>query len=307
MPSKAKPSEKSDDEKLLVAVVSLWDSLPPVDNHKLGALLGIKPGTAAVRWHRLKAKLFKDSENNKAGDDVEVEHETVALGNPTGEKRSAENADIEQAVAVFDNRKRGKTGGRKRAAATKGPNEPPAQRKKFDKSIGISLNASTSKLGPGKGRKTNEDKEPLEGLCVFKQENFLCPNKNPRPVTMSTESAEDQRLIAAVFKQIKFAEIILDYEQLAKDLKIKAMHPGKAAGKRWIRYKQRHGLVAERSAKNEVIDEMENCMNVTPKAGNGKKTGKAAKGTNEGKKAASKKRKIVKDEDDNEEEDDDFD
>ncbi|TGO49960.1 hypothetical protein BCON_0195g00160 [Botryotinia convoluta] len=115
---------------------------------------------------------------------------------------------------------------------------------------------------------------------------------------MSTESAEDQRLIAAVFKQIKLAEISLDYEQLAKDLGINAMHPGKAASKRWGRYKQKHGLVAERSAKNEVGDEMENCMNVTPKAGNGKKTGKAAESTNGGKKAASKKRKIVKDEDD---------
>ncbi|KAF7958113.1 hypothetical protein EAE96_003677 [Botrytis aclada] len=132
-----------------------------------------------------------------------------------------------------------------------------------------------------------------------------CPNKNPRPVIMSTESAEDQRFIAAVFKQIKLAEIVLDYDQLAKDLEIKAMHPGKAAGKRWIRYKQKHGLVAERSAKNGVGDEMENCMNVTPKAGNRNKTGNAAESTNGGKKAASKKRKIVKDEDDDEEGDDD--
>ncbi|TGO14373.1 hypothetical protein BTUL_0054g00420 [Botrytis tulipae] len=131
--------------------------------------------------------------------------------------------------------------------------------------------------------------------------------KNPRPITMSTESAEDQRLIAAVFKQIKLAEIILDYEQLAKDLEIKAMHPGKAAAKRWTRYKQKHGLVAEKSAKNEVSYEMENCMNVTPKAGNGKKTGNAAESTNGGKKAASKKRKIVKDEDDEEEEEEEED
>ncbi|TGO67288.1 hypothetical protein BOTNAR_0045g00320 [Botryotinia narcissicola] len=126
--------------------------------------------------------------------------------------------------------------------------------------------------------------------------------KNPRPITMSTESVEDQRLIAAVFKQIKLAKIILDYEQLAKDLEIKAMHPAKAASKRWIRYKQKHGLVAEKSAKNEVSDEMENCMNDTPKAGNGKKTGNAAESTNGGKKAESKKRKIVKDEDEDEEE-----
>ncbi|KAF7954858.1 uncharacterized protein EAE97_000117 [Botrytis byssoidea] len=119
---------------------------------------------------------------------------------------------------------------------------------------------------------------------------------------MSTESAEDQRLIAAVFKQIKLAEIILDYEQLAKDLEIKAMHPAKAASKRWIRYKQKYGLLAEKSAKNEVSDEMKNCMNVTQKAGNGKKTGNAAESTNGGKKASSKKRKIVKDEDKDEEE-----
>ncbi|KAF7907095.1 uncharacterized protein EAF01_004682 [Botrytis porri] len=121
---------------------------------------------------------------------------------------------------------------------------------------------------------------------------------------MSIESTEDQRLLAAVFKQIKLAEIILDYEQLAKDLEINAMHPGKAASKRWGRYKQKHGLVAERSAKNEVSDEMENCMNVTPKVGSGKKTGKAAESTNGGKMAASKKRKIVKDEDKEEEGDD---
>ncbi|TGO20827.1 hypothetical protein BPAE_0262g00040 [Botrytis paeoniae] len=276
MPLKARPSKKRDDEKLLIAV----------------------PGTAAVRWHRLKAKLIKDSENNKAGDDVKIEQATAAFGNSAGEKTSAEDADIELAVA--------------RAAATEGPNKPPAQRKKIDKSIGISLNASTSKPRPGKGRNTNKDKEPLEGLGAVKQENgqfeiVPCPNKNPRAVTMSTGFAEDQRLIAAVFKQIKLAEIILDYEQLAKDLGIKAMHPGKAAGKRWIRYKRKHGLVAERSAKNEVGDEMENCMNVTPKAGNGKKTGKAAESTNGGKKVASKKRKIVKDEDDEEEEDDDSD
>ncbi|KAF7893471.1 uncharacterized protein EAF02_001009 [Botrytis sinoallii] len=146
MPLKANASEKSDDEKLLIAVLSLWNPLPSVDNNKLGALLGIKPGTAAVRWHRFKAKLLKGSENNKSGDDM-------------------------KAAAVFDNKKRGKNGGRKRAAVTEGPNEPPAQRKKIDKSIGNSLNASTSKPGLGKGRKTNKDKEPLEGLSAVKQEN----------------------------------------------------------------------------------------------------------------------------------------
>lgn len=171
MPPKANTSEKSDDEKLLIAVLSLWDTLPSVDNNKLGALLGIKPGTAAVRWHRFKAKLLKDSKNNKAGDYVKVEQATAALGNPAGDKTSADDVDVGQAAAFFDNKKRGKNGGRKRAAATEGSNEQPAQRKKIDKSIGISLNASTSKPVSGKGRKTNKDKKPLEGLGAVKHEN----------------------------------------------------------------------------------------------------------------------------------------
>ncbi|TGO14372.1 hypothetical protein BTUL_0054g00410 [Botrytis tulipae] len=169
MPPKANPSEKSDDEKLLIAVLSLWDPLLPVDNNRLGALLGIKPGTAAVRWHRFKAKLLKGTENNKAGDDVKVEQATAVFGNSAGDKTSADDVDIGQAAAVFDDKKGGKNGGRKRAAATEGPNEPPTQRKKIDKSIGISLNASTSKPGSGKGRKTNKDKKPLEGLGAVKQ------------------------------------------------------------------------------------------------------------------------------------------
>ncbi|KAF7907096.1 uncharacterized protein EAF01_004683 [Botrytis porri] len=156
MPPKANLSEKSDDDKLLIAVFSLLDPLPPIDNHKLGALLGIKPELLPA--------------NNKAGDDVKVEQATAALGNSTGDKTSADAAGIEQAAAVLDNKKRCKSGGRKRAAATEGPNEPPAQRKKIDKPIGISLNASTSKLRTGKGRKSNKDKKPLEGLGVVKQE-----------------------------------------------------------------------------------------------------------------------------------------
>ncbi|KAF7954859.1 uncharacterized protein EAE97_000118 [Botrytis byssoidea] len=171
MPPKANPSEKSDDEKLLIAVLSLWDPLPPVDNSKLGALLGIKPGTAAVRWHRYKAKLLKHGENNKAGDDVKVEQTKAALGNLAGDKTYVDDVDVGQAAAVLDDKKRGKNGGRKRAAATEGPNEPPTQRKKIDKSIGISLNASTSKPGSGKGRKTNKDKKPLEELGAIEQEN----------------------------------------------------------------------------------------------------------------------------------------
>ncbi|TGO49959.1 hypothetical protein BCON_0195g00150 [Botryotinia convoluta] len=164
------PGKKSDDEKL-IAVLKQWDPLPAVDNQRLGEALGIKTGTAQVRWCRFKAKLFKDSENNKAGDGVKVEQATAALGNSAGDKTSADDADIEQPAAAFDNKKRGKNGGQKRVAATEGPNEPPAQRKKIDKSIGLSLNASTSKPGPGKGRKTNKDKEPLEGLGAVKQEN----------------------------------------------------------------------------------------------------------------------------------------
>ncbi|TGO67287.1 hypothetical protein BOTNAR_0045g00310 [Botryotinia narcissicola] len=171
MPPKANPSEKSDDEKLIIAVLSLWDPLPPVDNNKLGALLGIKPGTVAVRWHRYKAKLLKHSENNKAWDDVKVEQTTAALGNSAGDKTSADDVDVGQAAASFDDKKRGKNGGRKRAAAMEGPNEQPAQRKKIDKSIGVSLNTSTSKPGSGKGRKTNKDKKPLEGLGAVKQKN----------------------------------------------------------------------------------------------------------------------------------------
>ncbi|TGO40688.1 hypothetical protein BHYA_0033g00420 [Botrytis hyacinthi] len=120
MSPKANPSEKSDDEKLLIAVLSLWDPLPSVDNNRLGALLGIKPGTSAVRWHRFKAKLLKDSENNKAGDDVKVEQTTAALGNSAGDKTSADDADIGKAAAVFDNKKRAKNGERKRAAAMDG-------------------------------------------------------------------------------------------------------------------------------------------------------------------------------------------
>lgn len=66
---------------------------------------------------------------------------------------------------------------------------------------------------------------------------------------MTTESVKEQRLIVAVHKQIKLSEITLDYEQLAEDLGIKAMHPAKAASKRWIRYKQENGLVPGRSTK----------------------------------------------------------
>ncbi|KAF7904673.1 hypothetical protein EAF00_002007 [Botryotinia globosa] len=170
MPPKANTSAKSDDEKLLIAVLSLWDPLPPVDNNRLGALLGIKPGTAAVRWHRFKAKLLKGTEK-KAGDDVKVEQKTAALGDSAGDKTSADDTDIRQAAAVLDDKKRGKNGGRKRAAAAEGPKEPPTQRKKIDKSIGISLNASSSKPGSSKGRKTNKDKKPLEELGAVKQEN----------------------------------------------------------------------------------------------------------------------------------------
>ncbi|KAK6592135.1 hypothetical protein ACHAPF_007054 [Botrytis cinerea] len=66
---------------------------------------------------------------------------------------------------------------------------------------------------------------------------------------MTTESVKDQRLIAAVHKRINLSEISSDYEQLAEDLGIKAMHPAKAASKRWIRYKQKNGLVPGISAK----------------------------------------------------------
>ncbi|KAF7864473.1 hypothetical protein EAF04_006606 [Stromatinia cepivora] len=149
MPPRANPSEKSDDEKLLIAVLSQWNPLPPVDNRKLGEALGIIPGTASVRWHRFKAKLFRNSE---------LKVKQAANDRP----------GVGQAAAVIDKQKKG---GRKRAAAKEGSDEPPAQRKKFDKSIAMSLNAATSKPGPGTG-KANKDKRHLDGLDGnVKQEN----------------------------------------------------------------------------------------------------------------------------------------
>ncbi|TEY65556.1 hypothetical protein BOTCAL_0139g00230 [Botryotinia calthae] len=86
MAPRANSSEKSDDEKLLITILSLWDPLAPFDYHKSGALLGIEPEAARVRWHRFKAKLFKDSRNKTAEDDVKAEQTTAALDNPAREK-----------------------------------------------------------------------------------------------------------------------------------------------------------------------------------------------------------------------------
>ncbi|KAJ8068700.1 hypothetical protein OCU04_002399 [Sclerotinia nivalis] len=144
MPPKVNRSEKSHDEKLLIAVLSQWDPLPPVDNRKLGEALGIIPGTAAVRWHRFKTKLFRNNE-----DRLKVE------------QAANDRLGVGQAAAVIDKQKNGKKGGRKRAAAKEGSDEPPAQRKKIDRSIAMSLNAATSKPGLGKG--TNKDKGHLDG------------------------------------------------------------------------------------------------------------------------------------------------
>lgn len=171
MPPRANPAEKSDDEKLLIAVLSIWDPLPPVDNNKLGEILGIKPGTAAVRWHRFKARLLKNNEDNIAGDNVGVEEATAA------EVTTAHNSGVGQETAVIEKSKRGNKRGRKRAAVKEESDEPPTQRKKIDKTIAMAMNAATSKPGPGKG-KTNKDKGHLGGLDelngmdgIVKQEN----------------------------------------------------------------------------------------------------------------------------------------
>ncbi|KAM0160108.1 hypothetical protein ACHAQE_004723 [Botrytis cinerea] len=171
MPPRENSSGKSDDEKLLIAILSLWDPLPPVDYHKLGALLGIKPGTARVRWHRFKAKLFKDSRNKTAEDDVKVEQTTAALDNPAREKEASEDAGIEQVAEEIDVKKRGRTGVRKRAATVGEPNVPPAQRRRINRSTGMSSNASTSKPRPGKERKTNKYNGQLEVPGGIKQED----------------------------------------------------------------------------------------------------------------------------------------
>ncbi|KAM0136924.1 hypothetical protein ACHAP3_004262 [Botrytis cinerea] len=171
MPPRENSSGKSDDEKLLIAILSLWDPLPPVDYHKLGALLGIKPGTARVRWHRFKAKLFKDSMNKTAEDDVKVEQTTAALDNPAREKEASEDAGIEQVAEEIDVKRRGRTGVRKRAATVGEPNVPPAQRRRINRSIGMSSNASTSKPRPGKERKTNKYNGQLEVPGGIKQED----------------------------------------------------------------------------------------------------------------------------------------
>lgn len=154
MPPKANSSEKSDDEKLLIAVLSQWNPLPPVDNRKLGEALGIKPGTAGVRWHRFKAKLFKNNED--ASQVVQATDDNLGVG--------------QEAAAVVEKQMNSKKGGRKRVAVKEGSDEPPARRKKIDNSIVVSLNAATSKPGPGKG--TNNDKGHLDGLVAnVKQEN----------------------------------------------------------------------------------------------------------------------------------------
>ncbi|CAD6440118.1 e2948eb5-d73f-4d9e-aeee-0337c5ba6026 [Sclerotinia trifoliorum] len=145
MPPRANTSEKSDDEKLLIAVLSQWNPLPPVDYRKLAEALEVRPGIAQVRWYRFKARLFK---NNKDRSQVEQEKNN-SLG-------------VGHAAAVNDKQKNNRGGGRKRAAVKGGSDEPPTQRKRVDKSIAMSLNAATSKPGPGKG--TNNDKGRLDGL-----------------------------------------------------------------------------------------------------------------------------------------------
>lgn len=143
MPRKVNTSEKSEDEKLLIAVLSQWNPLPAVDNHQLGETLGIKPGTAAVRWHRFKAKLFKDNGNKGVGGQMEVKVEqTTATLDGAGEESKPE----EKADAVVEKVKKRKQ---------------PAEKRPRKKSITTSLNAATSKPGTSKGKTTNEE---LSGL-----------------------------------------------------------------------------------------------------------------------------------------------
>lgn len=92
MPPRANPAAKSDDEKLLIAVLSQWDPLPAVDNHKLGAALGIKAGTAAVRWFRFKAKLFKNDGSEAAGDDTKREQASAIIGDPVQSQTSEDSS-----------------------------------------------------------------------------------------------------------------------------------------------------------------------------------------------------------------------
>ncbi|KAK6593501.1 hypothetical protein H4I95_11290 [Botrytis cinerea] len=258
MPPRKNSSGKSDDEKLLIAILSLWDPLPPVDYHKLGALLGIKPGTARVRWHRFKAKLFKDSRNKTAEDDVKVEQTTAALDNPAREKEASEDAGIEQVAEEIDVKRRGRTGVRKRAATVGNQMcHLPGAEESIGRLACLRTQLLQNRDRAKKGRQTNTTDSwkclaELSKKMVNLRITFSavpCPNKNRVLFTMTTESVKDQRLIAAVHKRINLSEISSDYEQLAEDLGIKAMHPAKAASKRWIRYKQKNGLVPGISAK----------------------------------------------------------
>ncbi|KAI9647047.1 hypothetical protein NHQ30_005049 [Ciborinia camelliae] len=173
MPPKANSADKSEDEKLLIAVLSQWDPLPPVDNHKLGATLGIKPGTAAVRWCRFKARLFRNDENKAAGDDVTVEQATAADDNP-GRHTVGDSSSVGRVGVIIEKQPAGKKRGRKQQAVKEVSDEPPAQRKRNNKSIARSLNTATSKPGMSRGKKSNKDRGELNGLDeVVKQENVF--------------------------------------------------------------------------------------------------------------------------------------
>ncbi|RAL67397.1 hypothetical protein DID88_008152 [Monilinia fructigena] len=73
MSPRANSTEKSDDEKLLIVMLSQWNPLPAINNHKLSAALWIKAGAAAVRWFRFKAKLSKNDGSEAAGNDMKLE------------------------------------------------------------------------------------------------------------------------------------------------------------------------------------------------------------------------------------------
>ncbi|ESZ91448.1 hypothetical protein SBOR_8171 [Sclerotinia borealis F-4128] len=150
--SKSQPYRESDDEKLLIAVLSQWDPLPAVDNGKLGATLGIKPGTAA--------------------EEMKVEEAITAVDNAAQHTIVEGNSSVGQAAAVINKpAKKGKKRGRKPLSVKEELDEPCAQRKKINKSITMSLNATTSKPGPSRGSKANKDKGGFDGDEAVKQEH----------------------------------------------------------------------------------------------------------------------------------------
>ncbi|KAA8572348.1 hypothetical protein EYC84_002971 [Monilinia fructicola] len=203
MPPRANPAAKSDDEKLLIAVLSQWDPLPAVDNHKLGAALGIKAGTAAasaIVGDPVHSQTSEDSSMAGSGATMTKKSAKGRRGNGNG-KRPGMKGSVEQASATVTNTSQDTTAadslgvgqaavgiekipttkpgkrGRKRAVVGEGSDESPVQRKKINKSIASSLNAATSKPHPSEGNKTNKYMGVSGGLGDYlKQEDGYFEN-----------------------------------------------------------------------------------------------------------------------------------